>query len=345
MPPPDAVPNEAEELWKVKTVALKKEEMSLVEDKEKYDREKLLHARECKRVRDEERSKYSDFPVLHERYLLLHLLGKGGFSEVYKAFDLFEMRIVACKIHQLNSQWGEEKKANYMRHATREYTIQKQLLHERVVRLFDVFEVSNDCFCTVLEFCEDGDLDEVLKMQRILPEREARCIVIQVLNALRYFNEQKQKIIHYDLKPANILFHKHEVKITDFGLSKVMDDNEDSAMELTSQGAGTYWYLPPECFQIGRAPPRISSKVDVWSVGVIFYQMLFGSKPFGDGMSQDQILIDQTITKSTTVQFPTTPKVSAEAKEFIKKCLAYSQDERMDVLTAFCDPYLRKTKI
>lgn len=49
-------------------------------------------------------------------------------------------------------------------------------------------------------------------------------------------------------------------------------------MELTSQGAGTYWYLPPECFEIGKQPPKISSKVDVWSVGVIFYQMLFGKR-------------------------------------------------------------------
>ena len=72
-----------------------------------------------------------------------------------------------------------------------------------------------------------------------------------------------------------------EVKITDFGLSKVMDDENYSpehGMDLTSQGAGTYWYLPPECFVVGKNPPKISSKVDVWSVGVIFYQCLYGKK-------------------------------------------------------------------
>lgn len=52
-----------------------------------------------------------------------------------------------------------------------------------------------------------------------------------------------------------------EVKITDFGLSKVMDSSDDDSMELTSQGAGTYWYLPPECFVVGKEPPKISSKV------------------------------------------------------------------------------------
>lgn len=54
--------------------------------------------------------------------------------------------------------------------------------------------------------------------------------------------------------------------------------NPETGMDLTSQGAGTYWYLPPECFETGREPPKISSKVDIWSVGVIFFQCLFGKK-------------------------------------------------------------------
>lgn len=72
-----------------------------------------------------------------------------------------------------------------------------------------------------------------------------------------------------------------EIKITDFGLSKLMTEdlyNPDTGMDLTSQGAGTYWYLPPECFETGHEPPKISSKVDIWSVGIIFFQCLFGKK-------------------------------------------------------------------
>ena len=72
-----------------------------------------------------------------------------------------------------------------------------------------------------------------------------------------------------------------DIKITDFGLSKIMDSdnyNPEHGMDLTSQGAGTYWYLPPECFVVGKTPPKISSKVDVWSIGVIFYQCLYGKK-------------------------------------------------------------------
>ncbi|CAG0912417.1 unnamed protein product [Notodromas monacha] len=118
-----------------------------------------------------------------------------------------------------------------------------------------------------------------------------------------------------------------EIKITDFGLSKIMDEenyNPDHGMDLTSQGAGTYWlvlcsyscprYLPPECFVVGKNPPKISSKVDVWSVGVIFYQCLYGKKPFGHNQSQATILEQNTILKATEVQFPSRPAVSSEAK-------------------------------
>lgn len=108
-----------------------------------------------------------------------------------------------------------------------------------------------------------------------------------------------------------------EIKITDFGLSKIMDDDNyspDHGMDLTSQGAGTYWYLPPECFVVGKNPPKISSKVDVWSVGVIFYQCLYGKKPFGHNQSQATILEENTILKATEVEFPAKPAVSYEAK-------------------------------
>ena len=130
---------------------------------------------------------------------------------------------------------------------------------------------------------------------------------MQVSSALRYLNEIKPPIIHYDLKPGNLIFGltiqekvltthffpisgnilltggtvSGDIKITDFGLSKIMDTenyNPDHGMDLTSQGAGTYWYLPPECFVVGKTPPKISSKVDVWSLGVIFYQCLYGKK-------------------------------------------------------------------
>lgn len=96
------------------------------------------------------------------------------------------------------------------------------------------------------------------------------------------------------MKPSNIMFNKGIIKILDFGLCKQMDSDE-TRMNLTSQGVGTYWYLPPETFVDCGA--EVSSKVDVWSAGVIFYELLYGRRPFGHGLSQAKIMHEQIILK------------------------------------------------
>ncbi|XP_067108408.1 serine/threonine-protein kinase tousled-like 1 isoform X2 [Osmerus mordax] len=338
--------HEQEEIFKLRLGHLKKEEAEIQTELERLERVRNLHIRELKRINNEDSSQFKDHPTLNERYLLLHLLGRGGFSEVYKAFDLIEQRYAAVKIHQLNKNWREEKKENYHKHACREYRIHKQLDHPRIVKLYDYFSLDTDTFCTVLEYCEGNDLDFYLKQNKLMSEKEARSIVMQIVNALRYLNDIKPPIIHYDLKPGNILLVDGtacgEIKITDFGLSKIMDDDNYGVdgMDLTSQGAGTYWYLPPECFVVGKEPPKISNKVDVWSVGVIFFQCLYGKKPFGHNQSQQDILQENTILKATEVQFPVKPVASNEAKNFIRRCLAYRKEDRFNVHQLGSDAYL-----
>lgn len=99
-----------------------------------------MYLNEFKRIRDEECSKYCGinskrkFEVLANKYLILSLLGKGGYSEVYKAFDLENCREVACKVHHFDDQWKDTIKDSYIKHALRENEIHKELNNRRVVK-------------------------------------------------------------------------------------------------------------------------------------------------------------------------------------------------------------------
>jgi len=332
------------EVLKMQSDQLKSRQNMLNEKKEDLKRKKILHIKFIANMEAESRSVWKDMRVVgnqgNQRYLLTHLLGKGGFSEVWKAYDLAKFRWVACKIHQLSDAWDNHRKSNYTRHAKREYEIHKSLSHPRVVPFYDIIGVNNGTFCTILQFCEGTDLDMHLKMRHHLKESEARCLIAQVLEGLQYLNQQSQPIIHYDLKPANLLINNCEAKITDFGLSKRNDSPTTSEIDLTTPGAGTYWYLAPECF-VGA---KISNKVDMWAVGIIFYQMLVGERPLGHKLSQKEILEHGSILRGE-ITFPSSPKISDEAKKFIRDCLSHNPRDRPNPLDCLqTHPYFAKIR-
>lgn len=366
----EAVQDEA--ALEVHIIELDKEVEELEEEKRSLESRKALFGIELRRVSHEDMSQLSKTATLGEwrgmgRFVLQSLLGRGGFSEVWKAYDLQEMQEVAVKIHQFALDWGDDRRHSYIKHATREFKIQKTLIHPRIVRLLDVFEINNNTFATVLELCDGTALDTILKQVGCLPEKRARAILLQIMCGVLYLSVPDDEtgragVIHYDLKPANILLDKDgDVKITDFGLSKFSVGDEGAgpeltSMELTSQGAGTLHYLPPECFMNCDGGVRISTKnkIDVWSIGVIFYQMLYGRRPFGEGQTQEAILRDSTMLRATTINFPPiAPKplgaprgtccdVSEEAKNFTRACLTYSQADRPDITQLAAHTYLTR---
>eukprot|EP00042_Codosiga_hollandica_P035692 m.266683 g.266683 ORF g.266683 m.266683 type:complete len:359 (-) comp54705_c0_seq3:412-1488(-) len=229
---------EQSEILYLNLVTAKAKQEQLEAERIALDLERNIHAREMKRIQDEDACFYKEVPtVFNRRYFLISLLGKGGFSEVYKAYDMIDSRMVACKVHQLDKHWSDAKKESYIKHATREYEIHKSIHHEHVVELYDVFEIDANSFCTVLEYCSGQDLDFVLKQSHTLTERDARSKIAQILSALKHFNtEVHPPVIHYDLKPANVLLVDGCVKITDFGLSKQLTSHDEFGnIELTSQ--------------------------------------------------------------------------------------------------------------
>jgi tousled-like kinase len=338
--------DESKELLNFKMSQLQKEESELKDKKNRLDIEKSILIHEINLYNQESRCTFSQkkegWPLLGGRYQIVGLLGKGGYSEVYKAYDLENHMYVACKLHQLNQNWKEEVKDNYIKHTIRENQIHKEINHSKIVRHFDTIEIDNNSFCTVLEYCSGPDLATYLQRNRYIQEKEARIIITQILEGLEYLNKLPNKIIHYDLKPENIIFNNMEAKISDFGLAKIVESNTDR-VQLTSQGVGTYWYLPPECFE-EKKNVNISSKVDIWSIGVILFEMFFRKKPFGQNYTQDKLLKERVMQNAKVVDIPSKPNISDECKDFIRHCLAYHQEDRYDVFQALESPFIKQEK-
>ena len=326
---------------------LMKEKEELCETLKKLEADKYLYLYKQNLFNQEKICTFSPLkkeglPFLNERYQILELIGKGGYSEVYKAYDTYDHRFIACKLIQLNENWPQEIKQSYIKHTIRENLILQNLNHKKIVKLYDTLEINDNSFCNILEYCSGPDLSlYIRKNGGSISEQIAKIIITQILQALMYLNNLTKKIIHYDLKPENILFDNDmNIKITDFGLAKIIEPNTEF-VQLTSQGVGTYWYLPPECFEENKNI-EINSKVDIWSLGVILYEIIFNKKPFGQGCSSQKKLVkDKIIQNAYSVEFPENPEISEKCKDFIQNCLKYKQSERYDAFQAFNSEFIQ----
>ena len=326
---------------------LLKEKEELCETLKKLETDKYLYLYKQNLFNQEKICTFSPLkkeglPFLNERYQILELIGKGGYSEVYKAYDTYDHKFIACKLIQLNENWPQEIKQSYIKHTIRENLILQNLNHKKIVKLYDTLEINDNAFCNILEYCSGPDLSlYIRKNGGSISEQIAKIIITQILQALIYLNNLTKKIIHYDLKPENILFDSDmNIKITDFGLAKIIEPNTEF-VQLTSQGVGTYWYLPPECFEENKNI-EINSKVDIWSLGVILYEIIFNKKPFGHGCSSQKKLVkDKIIQNAYSVEFPENPEISEKCKDFIQNCLKYKQSERYDAFQAFNSEFIQ----
>lgn len=288
-----------------------------------------------------DQSEYKVNQELNEdRYILTDLSGRGGCSEVWKAYDKKETRYVAIKIQEMKSDWADPVKENFIKHSGREIMIMKSTQHQNVIEFYEYFYIGNNTLAMVMEYCSGGDLSLMLKKRGRIPEKEAKYILAQIINGLLALRSKDKYVIHYDLKPGNILFNDEgTVKITDFGLSKIIED-DTSSIELTSQGTGTYFYAAPETFQRGKNV-FITKSVDTWSLGIIFYEMIYGSRPFDEGQSQISFAhqIDKVIGK---VNFPQNIKLSQEGKSFIEMCLIRDPVQRPELPVLVQDSYIKQ---
>ena len=208
------------------------------------------------------------FPQLE----ILECLGRGGMGVVYKARQPRLNRFVALKILARE----KEQDAQFAERFTREAQALARLSHPNIVTVHDFGEAGGHCYL-LMEFVDGLNLRQLLQTRKMPPE-QALTIVPKICEALQYAHEQN--IVHRDIKPENILLDKQgRVKIADFGIAKMMGD-ETGQQTLTGakDAVGTPHYMAPE--QIEK-PLTVDHRADIYSLGVVFYEMLTGELPLG----------------------------------------------------------------
>lgn len=211
------------------------------------------------------------FPALE----IISLLGAGGMGAVYKARQTGNDRLVALKI--LPEEFGHDVK--FALRFTREARILAKLNHPNIVSVFEFGRV-DEVFFFLMEFVDGTTLRDVVKSGELTPQ-QALAIVPHLCDALQYAHDQG--FVHRDIKPENILLAQAgQVKIADFGLSRIIGSENQAetqaALTHSHQILGTPRYMAPEQFD---GSHQVDHRADIYSLGVVFYEMLTGELPIG----------------------------------------------------------------
>ena len=202
------------------------------------------------------------------RYKIIKKIGSGGMANVYLAEDLILDREVAVKMLSLNFQEDEAK--DNLRRFQREALSTTELTHPNIVNIYDVGD--GDRPYIVMEFVDGTDLKKYIQENHPIPYNKVIKIMVQILSGIS--NAHANGIIHRDIKPHNILIdHEGTVKITDFGIAVALSQN---SITQTNSILGSVQYMSPEQARGN----LVTKQSDVYSLGIVLYEMLTGTVPF-----------------------------------------------------------------
>jgi serine/threonine-protein kinase len=250
------------------------------------------------------------------RFEVLGELGKGSMGLVYKARDPKINRLLAIKTIRFSDEFEEDVIQEIKGRFFTEAEIAGQLSHPSIVTIYDVGD-DGDLTYMAMEYLEGKDLDKFVSKKTLLPLPKALDLVSRVAEALAFAHEAS--VIHRDIKPANImLLDSGGVKVTDFGIAKAIS----SSRTRTGVILGTPNYMSPEQI-MGQ---KIDHRSDIFSLGVLFYQLLTGELPFrGENLSN--LLYQITQVRHPSVR-EINPKIPKACEQIIDKALTKNPDNR-----------------
>ncbi|MEL6342819.1 MAG: serine/threonine-protein kinase [Myxococcota bacterium] len=271
--------------------------------------------------------------VIAERYLVTGLLAKGGMGRVYLGRQLSLDRPVVLKV--LPGARDPEGRPAHQKRFMREASTCARLEHPNTVTIYDYGELDVDqgrihLFYIAMEYVPGRSLSDVLKAEgRLSLERSLR-LTWEIGRALREAHDKG--VIHRDLKPSNVMVYEgvegESIKVLDFGIAKVLEQTDNEAITLDNRIVGSPRYMAPEQILENHASPRS----DIYSLGVLLYELLCGQVPFSRGGATQTMMaqVHQPVPAMATHGV----SVPESVEKLVLQCLAKHPEERFENIGA-----------